>query len=183
MRNFSALILAPVACLWARTIPQASAFVPTTKHPQASSRWCASTTTPRRSTAVSSSSTSTTNTPSAPVDSVVVLEDADAVGAEIRRIVEQAAAKAIAERGNFALAIPGGSILKMLVGSSGDDWTQHTTLAYVNHKCVPMDDADLATHAKATKLFLKDWKGVHAILMEGTNKGVEEAAAYEQKLR
>jgi len=131
---------------------------------------------------------STTTTPSAPVESVLVLEDAAQVGAEIRKIVKQAAAQAIAERGHFCLAIPGGSVLKMLVGTTtgndaDDSWTAQTTLAYVNHKCVAMDDADLATHAKARKLFLDEWKGVHAILMNGTDDGPAEAAAYEAKLR
>ena len=119
-----------------------------------------------------------------------MLEDAAQVGAEIRKIVKQAAAQAIAERGHFCLAIPGGSVLQMLVGTTtgnagedDDSWTAQTTLAYVNHKCVAMDDADLATHAKAGKLFLNEWKGVHAILMDGTDHGPEEAAAYEQKLR
>jgi 6-phosphogluconolactonase len=128
------------------------------------------------------SSDNSISTAATPANKVLVLEDADAVGSKIRNIVEEAAAKAIAERGHFALAIPGGSILKMLVGSSGD-WTSKTTLAYVNHKCVPMDDADLATHAKAVKLFLKDWQGVNVILMNGTDDGPGEASAYEAKLK
>jgi len=89
---------------------------------------------------------------------------------------------AIAERGSFALAIPGGSILKMLVGSE-PAWAPRTTLAYVNHKCVAMDDADLATHAKASKLFLSGWEGVNPILMTGSADGDKEAAAYEAALR
>jgi 6-phosphogluconolactonase len=113
------------------------------------------------------------------------LDDADQVGARIRKIVQEAAQEAIAQRGHFALAIPGGSILKMLVdsGVDGSDWTSQTTLVYVNHKCVPMDDDNLATHAKATKLFLKDWKGVNVLLMDGTDDGPAEAKAYETKLR
>jgi 6-phosphogluconolactonase len=129
----------------------------------------------------------TTTTPSAPVDSVVILEDAAQVGARIQKIVQEAAQEAIAQRGHFALAIPGGSILKMLVnsgvGDDGSDWTSQTTLVYVNHKCVPMDDDNLATHAKASKLFLKDWKGVNVILMDGTDDGPAEAKAYETKMR
>jgi 6-phosphogluconolactonase len=112
---------------------------------------------------------------------VVVLKDADAVGAKVREILETAAEKAIKERGYFALAIPGGSILKMLVGSKGS-WTSKTSLVYVNHKCVPMDDEQLATHAKATKLFLKDWDGCNTIIMDGSNKP-DEAAKYEAKMR
>jgi 6-phosphogluconolactonase len=119
-----------------------------------------------------------------PVDDVVILSDADAVGASVREIVKDAAARAISERGHFALAIPGGSILKMLAGEDMDEgWTSKTTIAYVNHKCVPMDDIELATHAKAHKLFLDTWVGAEAIVMEGSNDGDAEAKSYEAKLR
>ena len=119
-----------------------------------------------------------------PVDDVVILSDADAVGASVREIVKDAAARAISERGHFALAIPGGSILKMLAGEDMDEGlTSKTTIAYVNHKCVPMDDINLATHAKAHKLFLDTWVGAEAIVMEGTNDGDAEAKSYETKLR
>lgn len=120
--------------------------------------------------------------PAAASSKVFVLPDADAVGAEIRAAVEEAAAKAIAERGHFALAIPGGSVLKMLAGSA-PAWADKCTLAYVNHKAVAMDDADLATHAKAGKLFLDGWKGVNAIVMDGTADAKAEAASYEAQLK
>jgi 6-phosphogluconolactonase len=114
---------------------------------------------------------------------VQVLSDTDAVSAQIRAIVESAAKSAIAERGIFYLAIPGGSILKMLQGCGGDgDWTRRTVLAYVNHKCVSMDDINLATHAKAVKLFLHQWDGCTPILLDGTDNGPAEAAAYAAKL-
>ena len=119
----------------------------------------------------------------AATDAVQILPEAAAVGATVRDIVERAARAAIAERGHFALAIPGGSILKMLVGSSDTSWASQTTLVYVNHKCVSMDDADLATHAKATKLFLSEWTGCNVILMDGTDDGPAEAAAYETKMK
>lgn len=121
-------------------------------------------------------------TTSTPVDQVVVLEDAAAVGMRIQQIVEQAAVDAIADKGHFWLAIPGGSILKMLVGSKGD-WTSSTTIAYVNHKCVPMDDDNLATHAKAMKLFMSEWEGCNPIVLDGTDNGEEEAASYQAKLQ
>lgn len=144
----------------------------------------------------SSARTETHFAPTAP-DRVRVLSDATAVGAEVRQMVETAAAQAIAARGHFYLAIPGGSILKMLAGcgagagGGGDDeddedstnaWTRFTTLAYVNHKCVSMEDTALATHAKARQLFLDDWPGCHAIVLDGTADGPAEAAAYQQKL-
>ena len=46
-----------------------------------------------------------------------------------------------------------------------------------------MDDADLATHAKAGKLFLDGWKGVNAIVMDGTADAKAEAASYEAQLK
>ena len=122
----------------------------------------------------------------APVENVMVLTDAAAVGDKVRSIVGEAAKQAIAERGYFALAIPGGSILKMLVGDDilqDSSWTSKTTIAYVNHKCVDMDDGELATHAKARKLFMDQWEGVNAITMDGTDQGSKEAEAYEAKLK
>mmetsp|Transcript_22707 Transcript_22707/g.29780 ORF Transcript_22707/g.29780 Transcript_22707/m.29780 type:complete len:303 (-) Transcript_22707:107-1015(-) len=126
--------------------------------------------------------------PSTPVENVLVLQDASTVGDTVRNIVAECAKEAIAERGHFALAIPGGSILKMLVGDDiledGDvSWTTKTTIAYVNHKCVDMDDMDLATHAKARNLFLDSWKSAHTIIMDGTDDGDAEAAAYENRLK
>jgi len=133
-----------------------------------------------------SSSTEDLSSPLAvPVDKVVVLDDAEAVSQSIRDIVSKAAKRAIDERGNFALAIPGGSILKMLAGEidSQDSWTSKTTVAYVNHKCVPMDDIELATHAKAKALFLDSWEGVNVIVMDGTDQGNAEAKSYDEKLK
>jgi 6-phosphogluconolactonase len=170
-----------ILSLWALLLVAApnvcEAFVSPAAHVEGV-RHCWTTATSRRF----ASSTPAAAAP-ASTNAVRILPDADAVGAAVREIVEQAAAKAIAERGHFALAIPGGSILKMLVGLSGDDWTASTTLAYINHKCVPMDEPNLATHAKATKLFLSDWKGCHTILMDGTDNGPAEAASYEAKLK
>jgi 6-phosphogluconolactonase len=135
-------------------------------------------------TRLSVANAATTTTPPASSDSIVVLPTADAVGTKIRQVVQEAAQRAIQERGHFALAIPGGSILKMLQSSNDDnlDWTTKTTLVYVNHKCVSMTDENLATHAKAMKLFLKDWKGCQTILLDGTSQP-NEASSYEAKLK
>jgi 6-phosphogluconolactonase/glucosamine-6-phosphate isomerase/deaminase len=120
----------------------------------------------------------------AAVDKVVILEDAAAVGNAVRKIVGESAVQAIADHGYFALAIPGGSILKMLVGDDIlGDWTSKTVIAYVNHKCVPMEDGDLATHAKARKLFMDKWEGVNVIVLDGTDDGAAEAASYEAKMK
>mmetsp|Transcript_8002 Transcript_8002/g.24163 ORF Transcript_8002/g.24163 Transcript_8002/m.24163 type:complete len:252 (+) Transcript_8002:86-841(+) len=58
---------------------------------------------------------------------VNVLQDASAVAASVAARVESAAEAAIAERGHFALAIPGGSVLKML--QSSPSFADRTTLA------------------------------------------------------
>lgn len=122
--------------------------------------------------------------PPTPVDQVKIFPDAASVGDAVRHLVKDAAEKAITERGYFALAIPGGSILKMLVGDDIlADWTSKTTIAYVNHKCVSMDDGELATHAKARKLFLDQWDGCTTIIMDGTDDGPAEAASYEAQLK
>ena len=67
-----------------------------------------------------------------PVDpSMLIVEtDAAAVSATVLSKLNAAAAAAIAERGHFALAIPGGSVLNMLAGSA-PAWAAQTTLAYV----------------------------------------------------
>lgn len=121
-----------------------------------------------------------------PVNQVEIWKDAEEVGARIRQIVQTAAQKAIAERGHFALAIPGGSILKMLATTTppaDGDWTSKTTVAYVNHKCVPMNDGTLATHAKARQLFLDQWTGVQVVTLDGTDDGPAEARSYQAKLQ
>jgi hypothetical protein len=73
----------------------------------------------------------------------------------------------------------------MLAGDIPDkhDWTSKTTIAYVNHKCVSMDDEKLATHAKAKKLFLDGWEGVDVVVMNNSHDGEKEAREYEEKLR
>ena len=63
----------------------------------------------------------------AAVSGLRVEPDADAVGKTLCSMVEAAAQKAIQERGHFTLAIPGGSILKMLAGLEGKstiDWSK-----------------------------------------------------------
>ena len=114
---------------------------------------------------------------------VVVLPDADAVGSMVCKRVDEAAKAAIAEHGHFALAIPGGSILKMLAGMRNPEWADKTTLVYVNHKCVDMDDKSLATHAKAMDLFLEGWKGSNVMVLGGSDDAPAEAEAYETAMR
>eukprot|EP00929_Paragymnodinium_shiwhaense_P009179 TRINITY_DN113241_c0_g1_i1.p1 TRINITY_DN113241_c0_g1~~TRINITY_DN113241_c0_g1_i1.p1 ORF type:complete len:339 (+),score=75.36 TRINITY_DN113241_c0_g1_i1:64-1080(+) len=122
--------------------------------------------------------------PAAPA-TVIVEPDATAVGTRLCEEVAAAAERSINERGAFALAIPGGSILKMLAAGSPKlasvEWDKGV-LAYVNHKCVANDDA-AATHKKAMDLFLKDWSGLNVITLGGSADGRAEAEKYEEALR
>jgi 6-phosphogluconolactonase len=132
-----------------------------------------------------------------PVDpsQVRIQPDSAAVSIAVREIVRAAADAAIQDHGYFTLAIPGGSILKMLVDDlyrevlfanldiTQQVWTTQTIVAYVNHKCVEMDDDKLATHAKARIQFLDQWIGTKVITLDGTSNGEAEATAYQQKLQ
>ena len=86
--------------------------------------------------------------------------------------------QACACAGHFALAIPGGSVLKMLAKSS-PKWAGQTTLAFVNHKAVPVDDESLSTLAKARKLFLSEWEalGCNVVPLDGSSDAEAEADA------
>jgi 6-phosphogluconolactonase len=188
--SFSEIVaFSPPPATWTRTVSQQWRQ---TTHGSAGCLYRSTTGSAVRASSSSSLESSPLAAKKTPVDQVVVLKDADVVGREIRRIVVECAQRAIAERGHFALAIPGGSILKMLVGMDNSnnesdddiDWTSKTTIAYVNHKCVAMDDAALATQAKAKKLFLDSWsKECNVIVLDGTDNGQEEAKSYQAKLR
>lgn len=80
------------------------------------------------------------------------------------------------------MAVPGGSVLNMLAGLSSYriDWTR-CVLAYVNHKCLPLDD-EKSTHAKARKLFINASPGLTVLAPGGGADAVEEAQAYADKL-
>lgn len=116
--------------------------------------------------------------------SVQVFPDEAGVAAALCDIVLQSALQAIAAKGCFTLAVPGGSVLKMLAGLKGApiNWSK-VHLYYVNHKCVPIADAKTSTHQKARHLFL-DAVGVGfvAVPAEGLTSA-EIAGAYEDALR
>lgn len=119
----------------------------------------------------------------APASNVIVLPTEQDVTKAIHNIVEEAASKAIAEKGTFAFAIPGGSVLKVLSSlEPKDDWVSKTTLAYVNHKCVPNDDLSNAIHAKASSMFLDRWGLKNVIILDGTDDAKAEASSYQAKL-
>lgn len=126
----------------------------------------------------------------APAGKVHVLPTEDDVASAVHRIVENAATEAIASRGHFALAIPGGSVLKVLSAlEPSSNWISKTTLAFVNHKCVPVDDVTRAIEAQARAKFLDRWGmiasdgGASVISLGGTGDGARESAEYESKLR
>ena len=52
----------------------------------------------------------------------------------------------------------------------------------MNHKCVDMGDGELATHAKAEKLFLSEWDGVNAPVLSGGADAPAEAKRYAEAL-
>ncbi|KAG2498509.1 hypothetical protein HYH03_003760 [Edaphochlamys debaryana] len=108
-----------------------------------------------------------------------------AVGNRICEMVLSAAHAAVATKGAFFLAIPGGSVLKMCGGLVGKPmpWDK-TFLFYVNHKCVPLGDK-ASTHQKALDLFLTR-AGVplaNVAALTGSPDAPAEAREYEAKLR
>ena len=119
-----------------------------------------------------------------PAYNVHVLPTEADVASAVHRIVENAAREAITSRGHFALAIPGGSVLKVLSTlEPGSDWPSKTTLAFVNHKCVPVDDLGGAIEAQARSKFVERWGGGGVVSLGGTCDGDAEASGYESKLR
>ncbi len=82
------------------------------------------------------------------------------------------------------MAIPGGSVLKVLstLEPTGN-WPTNTILAFVNHKCVPVDDVSSAIEAQARNKFVDRWKVRKVISLDGTSDGHAEATGYETKLR
>jgi len=120
----------------------------------------------------------------APAKKVHILSTEADVTAAVHQIVESAAKEAIASRGHFALAIPGGSVLKVLSTLDPDsDWVENSTLAFVNHKCVSIDDVSSAIEAQAREKFLDRWGLTDIISLGGTSDGVKESSDYESKLR
>ena len=120
--------------------------------------------------------------PPCPPSRVVVLGDAAAVQAEVCARLQDAAEKAVRERGHFAVAVPGGSVLGMLEGFAAD-WAADCTLAWVNHKAVPLQDSALSTEAKAQALFLSQWQGARVVSLGGSGDAAAEATLYETKLK
>jgi 6-phosphogluconolactonase len=118
-----------------------------------------------------------------PAKDVWILPTEQDVSKAVHSILENAANKAIAEKGSFALAIPGGSVLTVLSSlEPKGDWVSKTILAYVNHKCVPNEDLSSAIHAKARNKFLDRWGLTNVVTLDGTADAQAEAMAYQAKL-
>jgi len=120
----------------------------------------------------------------APAKKVHILPTESDVTAAVHQIVENAAKEAIATKGSFSLAIPGGSVLKVLSTlDPSSDWAKKTTLAFVNHKCVDITDVSSAIEAQAREKFLSRWGLTNIISLDGSTDGEKEAANYETKMR
>jgi len=135
-------------------------------------------------TPIISCSSSSTILKAAPAKKVHILPTEAEVTETVHKIVEASAKNAIETRGCFALAIPGGSVLKVLSTlDPSSDWVKKTTLAFVNHKCVPIDDVTSAIEAQARSKFLDRWGLTDIISLSGTADGEKEATEYESKLK
>jgi hypothetical protein len=131
--------------------PTAVAFAPTTLTTRG---YCEKTSVVFPPTIIGIARSTSFELAAAPAKHVWILKTEAEVTQAVHVIVEDAARRAIAERGHFALAIPGGSVLKVLSSLDAGDWASKTTLAYVNHKCVPNDDLSSAIHAKVRRKLL-----------------------------
>jgi 6-phosphogluconolactonase len=145
---------------------------------------------PRRAAraAAPRAATYTVDSPAAGRVVVEVLPDETSVASFLVDAVEAAAAEALAARGAFTLAIPGGSVMKALAGLAAPgrapvvDWSR-TPVFWVNHKCVPNDDAATSSLAKARALFLDALGATRSVAaLGGSADAAVEAAAYEARL-
>ena len=127
------------------------------------------------STAGSSSTPSATST-----TDVRVYPTAEDVGRALCVDFIDQARLSIAARGAFYVAVPGGSVLKLLSGlrdsKTAIDWSK-VYLFYVNHKCVPDNDPS-ATHFKAKALFLDHLGTCNAFSILQGSEGVNAMQCY-----
>ncbi|KAL7481900.1 hypothetical protein ACHAW6_007579, partial [Cyclotella cf. meneghiniana] len=86
----------------------------------------------------------------------------------VHSIITSAAQSAISTSEHFAQAIPSGSVLKVMT-SLESSWDM-TKLAFVNHKCVPIDDVKTSIEVQACTKFLNRWGATdHMIILLGVN--------------
>lgn len=110
---------------------------------------------------------------------VNVYKSAEDVGLALCDDFVNEARKEIQSKGSFHVAVPGGSVLKLLSGLKASklliDWSK-VYLFYVNHKCVSETDPT-ATHYKAKSLFLDYLNDINAFSLQSidnTNKDSEQ---------
>mmetsp|Transcript_19331 Transcript_19331/g.41075 ORF Transcript_19331/g.41075 Transcript_19331/m.41075 type:complete len:371 (+) Transcript_19331:92-1204(+) len=122
---------------------------------------------------------------------VLEMDDSKAVAELACRRVADALAEAIKWRGSASLALPGGSVMAMMGGlvdavHGGKlvavDWTK-VHLAFVNHKCVALDD-ESSNHRKALEIFAKKLgiPSENIVAPGGSSDGRAEASSYQSKL-
>ena len=124
------------------------------------------------------------------LDKVNVYKTKDDVALALCSEILEVGSAAIDARKKFCLAVPGGSVLKMLSKLSTMpeakklDWSK-VFLYYVNHKVVPPDDPS-STHLKAESLFLKEIgippANVAQILNDGTLDMEKTAKDYQKQI-
>lgn len=96
------------------------------------------------------------------------------------RLVDEAAQRAIAARGSFSIAIPGGSAAEVLLPSlvtTSIDWSK-TDIFWVDERMVPPDDPD--SNFRAARIALLDHVAIPA---ERLHPMVGEEMAYARVLR
>ena len=124
--------------------------------------------------------------------STIVYPDDISLAKAVCNDLSSTVSSSIAERGKAFVAVPGGSVLKMLSGLKSNentiDWSK-VYWFYVNHKCVAKDD-ETSTHNKALKYFMKELyasdiaKNIMSIDIDDTVVGHDTIAhEYEQKIK
>ena len=118
-----------------------------------------------------------------------ILKDKQAVSKELCRLIVQMARFEIDAKGWFIFAVAGGSVLDLLTGlvewKDAVDWSR-VTLAFVNHKCIPLDHPK-ASAAIVKKNFCNDLNLTDIILpfvtlTSPTTDGSIEAKEYQKQL-
>jgi 6-phosphogluconolactonase len=118
----------------------------------------------------------------------IIYENQNLLKSAINEDFKKQANQAIQLKGNFFVAIPGGSILKILsclTDLKNDlDWSK-IHIFYVNHKCVPRNDPT-ATDTKARTFFINEVgpTNVYSLVNNETGELLENPRKfYENKLK
>ena len=117
----------------------------------------------------------------------VVIQQVKELAQNFARVVEDAARHAIAQRGSFSMAVPGGSAAEVLLpalNSASVDWSK-VSVFWVDERMVSPDDAD--SNFRLAKMVWLDEvpipaEQIHRMQGETAQPG-EAAAAYTRVLR